>query len=149
VTGPGELDPEIDRRVRASIGRQTMLGTLGVSVLALEPGRAELGLKRRADLCQQHGFVHAGALTAVVDSACGYAALTLFPLDRDVLTVDFSVSLIAPAAQETFVAVGSVLRSGRTLTTCRGEVLGVAEDGTRKVVALMQATMMAVRAMSD
>jgi uncharacterized protein (TIGR00369 family) len=149
MTGPGELDPVIDQRVRASIARQTMLGTLGVSVLALEPGRAELGLRRRADLCQQHGFVHAGALTAVVDSACGYAALTLFPLDRDVLTVDFSVSLVAPAAQETFVAVGSVLRSGRTLTTCRGEVLGVAEDGTRTVVALMQATMMAVRAMSD
>jgi uncharacterized protein (TIGR00369 family) len=149
MTGPSELDPVIDHRVRASIARQTMLGTLGVSVLALEPGRAELGLRRRADLCQQHGFVHAGALTAVVDSACGYAALTLFPLDRDVLTVDFSVSLVAPAAQETFVAVGSVLRSGRTLTTCRGEVLGVADDGTRKVVALMQATMMAVRAMSD
>ncbi|HEY3975929.1 MAG TPA: PaaI family thioesterase [Streptosporangiaceae bacterium] len=149
MTGPSELDPVIDQRVRASIARQTMLGTLGVSVLALEPGRAELGLRRRADLCQQHGFVHAGALTAVVDSACGYAALTLFPLDRDVLTVDFSVSLVAPAAQETFVAVGSVLRSGRTLTTCRGEVLGVADDGTRKVVALMQATMMAVRAMSD
>jgi uncharacterized protein (TIGR00369 family) len=149
MTGPSALDPVIDQRVRASIARQTMLGTLGVSVLALEPGRAELGLRRRADLCQQHGFVHAGALTAVVDSACGYAALTLFPLDRDVLTVDFSVSLVAPAAQETFVAVGSVLRSGRTLTTCRGEVLGVADDGTRKVVALMQATMMAVRAMSD
>jgi uncharacterized protein (TIGR00369 family) len=149
VTGPGELDPAIEERVRASIARQTMLGTLGVSVLALRPGHAELGLRSRADLCQQHGFVHAGALTALVDSACGYAALTLFPLDRDVLTVDFSVSLVAPAAQETFVAVGSVLRSGRTLTTCRGEVLGVADDGTRKVVALMQATMMAVRTMSD
>jgi uncharacterized protein (TIGR00369 family) len=149
VTAPGALDPAIEQRVRASIGRQTLLTTLGVSVLALQPGRAELGLRRRADLCQQHGFVHAGALTALVDSACGYAALTLFPPDRDVLTVDFSVSLVAPAAQETFVAVGSVLRSGRTLTTCRGEVLGVTADGTRKLVALMQATMMAVSTMSD
>jgi uncharacterized protein (TIGR00369 family) len=149
MSGAAQLDPAIEQRVRASIIRQTMLTTLGVSVLDLLPGRAELGLQRRPDLCQQHGFVHAGALTALVDSACGYAALTLFPLDRDVLTVDFAVSLVAPAAQETFVAVGSVLRSGRTLTTCRGEVLGVGDDGTRKVVALMQATMMAVRTMSD
>jgi uncharacterized protein (TIGR00369 family) len=99
MTPTSQLDPVIDQRVRASIARQTMLATLGVSVLALLPGRAELGLRRRADLCQQHGFVHAGALTALVDSACGYAALTLFPLDRDMLTVDFSVSLVAPAAQ--------------------------------------------------
>lgn len=149
MSAPSQLDPAIDERVRASINRQTMLTTLGVSMLSLAPGRAELGLQRRADLCQQHGFIHAGALTALVDSACGYAALTLFPLDRDVLTVDFSVSLVAPAAQETFVAVGSVVRSGRTLTTCRGEVLGVTKDGARKVVALMQATMMAVSTMSD
>jgi uncharacterized protein (TIGR00369 family) len=149
VSGPLALDPVIEQRVRASIGRQSMLSTLGVSVLSLQPGQAELGLQRRADLCQQHGFIHAGALTTLVDSACGYAALTLFPLDRDVLTVDFSVSLVAPAAQEAFVAVGSVVRSGRTLTTCRGEVLGVTADGTRKVVALMQATMMAVNTMSD
>ena len=149
MSAPSRLDPAIDQRVRASISRQTMLTTLGVSLLSLAPGRAELGLQRRADLCQQHGFIHAGALTALVDSACGYAALTLFPVDRDVLTVDFSVSLVAPAAQETFVAVGSVVRSGRTLTTCRGEVLGVTEDGARKVVALMQATMMAVSTMSD
>jgi uncharacterized protein (TIGR00369 family) len=148
-TIPGQLDPVIDERVRASIARQSMLTTLGVSVLSLAPGRAELGLHRRAELCQQHGFIHAGALTTLVDSACGYAALTVFPLDRDVLTVDFAVSLVAPAAQETFVAVGSVVRTGRTLTTCRGEVLGVTADGTRKVVALMQATMMAVSTMSD
>jgi uncharacterized protein (TIGR00369 family) len=143
------LDPAIEQRVRASIARQSMLTTIGVSVLSLAPGRAELGLRHRADLCQQHGFVHAGAITTMVDSACGYAALTLFPLDRDVLTVDFSVSLVAPAAQPEFVATGSVVRSGRTLTTCRGEVHGVASDGERKLVAVMQATMMAVSAVSD
>jgi uncharacterized protein (TIGR00369 family) len=146
---PGGLDPVVEQRVRASIARQTMLTTIGVSVLSLAPGRAELGLRHRADLTQQHGFVHAGAITALVDSACGYAALTLFPPDRDVLTVEFSVSLVAPAGQPEFVAAGSVLRSGRTLTTCRGEVFGVTPDGGRKLVAVMQATMMAVSTMSD
>ena len=126
-----------------------MLTAIGVSVLRLAPGQAQLGLRHRPDLCQQHGFVHAGAITTLVDSACGYAALTLFPPDRDVLTVDFSVSLVSPAAQPEFVAAGSVLRSGRTLTTCRGEVHGVAADGGRKLVAVMQATMMAVSTMSD
>lgn len=143
------LDPLIDRRVRATIASQSMLSTLGVGVASLASGRVELELVRRADLCQQHGFIHAGAITTLVDSACGFAALTVFPPDRDVLTVDFSVSLVAPAAQEKFIAVGSVLRSGRTLTTCRGEVFGITPDGTRKIVALMQATMMAVTTMSD
>ncbi|MDN3357422.1 PaaI family thioesterase [Actinomadura sp. DC4] len=139
-----ELDPLIDRRVRATVAGQSMLTTLGVGIYDLAPGRAELELARRADLCQQHGFIHAGAITTLVDSACGFAALTLFPPDRDVLTVDFSLSLVAPASQERFLAVGSVLRNGRTLTTCRGEVFGIAPDGSRKIVALMQATMMAV-----
>ncbi len=125
-----------------------MLSTLGVEVVGLAPGRTELELHRRDDLCQQHGFVHAGAITTLVDSACGFAALTVFPLDRDVLTVDFSVSLVSPARQERFVAVGSVLRSGRTLTTCRGEVFGLTPDGSRTLVAVMQATMMAVTTLS-
>jgi len=97
---------------------------------------------------QQHGFVHAGALTTLADSACGYAAYTGFPEDRDVLTVDFTMSLVAPAAQPWVVAAGRVMRSGRTLTICRGEVYGIAEGGERQLVALIQATMMAVSRMS-
>jgi uncharacterized protein (TIGR00369 family) len=142
------LAPEVASRVRASIGRQSMLTMLGVTVERLAVGYAELGLVSRDDLKQQHGFVHAGAITTIADSACGYAALTRFPADRDVLTVEFSVSLVAPAAQPRFVAAGTVLRSGRTLTTCRGEVYGVEPDGQRTVVALIQATMMADTRMS-
>src|SRR5580700_11687879 len=145
---PAELEPEIADRVRASIARQSLLSTLGVTVAHLAAGHVELRLASRDDLTQQHGFVHAGAITTVADSACGYAALTRFPADRDVLTVEFSVSLVAPAAQPRFVAAGTVLRSGRTLTTCRGEVYGVEPDGQRTVVALIQATMMAVTRMS-
>ncbi len=143
-----DLAPETAARVRASIARQTLLTTLGVNVERLAPGYVELRLASRADLTQQHGFVHAGALTTIADSACGYAAYTGFPEDRDVLTADFSMSLVAPAAQPAFVAAGRVIRSGRTLTICRGEVYGIGEGGERQLVALIQATMMAVTRMS-
>jgi uncharacterized protein (TIGR00369 family) len=143
------LSRETDERVRASIARQSMLTTLGVTVEQLAPGYVELGLRNRPDLSQQHGFVHAAAITAIADSACGYAAYTRFPADRDVLTVDFTLNLVAPAAQPAFVAAGRVIRSGRTITTCRGEVYGVGEDGERTVIALIQATLMAVSRLSD
>lgn len=125
-----------------------MLTTLGVTIERLAPGYVELGLASRADLMQQHGFVHAGAISTIADSACGYAAYTGFPQDRDVLTVEFSMSLVSPAAQSAFVAAGRVIRSGRTLTIRRGEVYGLGEDGERNLVALIQATMMAVTRMS-
>jgi uncharacterized protein (TIGR00369 family) len=146
---PTALGRDIEERVRASIGRQTMLTTLGVTIERLEPGFVELGLAHRRDLTQQHGFVHAGAITTIADSACWYAAYTLFAADRDVLTVDLTLSLLAPAAQPRFVASGRVVRSGRTITTCRGEVHGVEPDGRRTPVALIQATLMAVKRLSD
>ena len=143
------LTSETEERVRASIARQTMLTTLGVTVERLEPGYVELGLDHRPDVTQQHGFVHAAAITAIADSACGYAAYTLLPADRDVLTVDFTLNLVAPAAQPQFVAAGRVIRSGRTISTCRGEVHGIAASGERTVIALIQATLMAVTRLSD
>jgi len=146
----GHLDPETEHRIRESIGRQTLLTTLGVSVARLRAGRVELDLPYRADLCQQNGFVHAGAITALADSACGYAAASLMPEDRDVLTVEFKVNLLSPARGDRFRAVGEVIRSGRTLTVCSAEVVAWADDGAGNPstslvrVALMQATMMAV-----
>jgi uncharacterized protein (TIGR00369 family) len=144
------LDPQTERRIRESIGRQTLLSTLGVTVAGLWPGRVELDLPYRADLCQQNGFVHAGAITAVADSACGYAAASLMPADRDVLTVEFKVNLLSPARGDRFRAAGEVVRAGRTLTVCSAEVVAWADDGAGEPeaslvrVALMQATMMAV-----
>ena len=143
-----ELTPETVERVRASIARQTLPDTLGVRVERISAGQAELGIASRPDLTQQHGFVHAGAITTIADSACGYAASTLFPEDRDVPTVSFTMTLTAPASQPAFVAAGSVVRSGRTLPTCRGEVLGTEADGQRTTVALIQAALMAVTRMS-
>jgi len=101
----------------------------------------EARVRFRADLTQQHGFLHAGVVTSVIDSACGYAALTLMPPDREVLSVEFKVNLMAPAQGAMFQARGRVVRAGRTLTVCTGD-LRVA--GSESVVAMMQATMMAV-----
>ena len=147
---PAALDPQTEHRIRESIGRQTLLSTLGVSVARLRAGHVELDLPYRADLCQQNGFVHAGALTALADSACGYAAASLMPADRDVLTVEFKVNLLSPARGDRFRAVGEVIRAGRTLTVCSADVVAWADDGDGHPaaalvrVALMQATMMAV-----
>ncbi|MGH3319213.1 MAG: PaaI family thioesterase [Streptosporangiaceae bacterium] len=118
--------------------------TLGVEVVDLARGRVTLDLPFRADLCQQQGYVHAGALTSVVDSACGYAALSAMPPGREVLTVEFKVNLLAPGRAERFRATGIVVRSGRTLTICRGEVTAIAGGKPGSLVAVMQATMMAV-----
>src|ERR1700744_983690 len=125
-----------------------MLPPRGETVARRESVYGERGLARRADLTQQHGFIHAGAITTLADSACGYAAYTAMAPDRDVLTVDFSLNLISPAAHQKFVAAGRVIRSGRTIPPCRGEVYGVGEDGQRTAIALIQATMMAVTRMS-
>lgn len=141
---PERLDPTLEARLRESIGRQTLLTTLGIRVGELAPGRAVLELPFRADLCQQHGYVHAGAIATAADSACGYAALSLMPAGRDVLTVEFKVNLMAPARGELFLATGRVLRSGRTLTVCSAEVVAYADGQPGATVALMQATMMAV-----
>jgi uncharacterized protein (TIGR00369 family) len=151
-SAPGRpaLDPATENRIRESIGRQTLLTTLGVEIAGLSTGRVMLDLPYRADLCQQNGYLHAGALTTLADSACGYAAATLMPDGRDVLTVEFKVNLLTPARGDRFRATGEVVRAGRTLTVCSAEVVTWADDGDGNPgvslvrVALMQATMMAV-----
>jgi uncharacterized protein (TIGR00369 family) len=148
--GRPALDPATDSRIRESLGRQTLLTTLGVEIAGLSAGRVMLDLPYRADLCQQNGYVHAGALTTLADSACGYAAASLMPEDRDVLTVEFKVNLLTPARGDRFRAIGEVVRAGRTLTVCSAEVVTWADDADGNPaaslvrVALMQATMMAV-----
>jgi uncharacterized protein (TIGR00369 family) len=133
-----------EERVRASFGRQRLMQTLGAELTAVRPGEVEITLPFREDLTQQHGFLHAGAVTAIVDSACGYAALTQMPPEVEVLSVEFKVNLLAPALGDRFIALGRVLRSGRTITVCTGEVH--AEQGdSRKLICAMQATMIASR----
>ena len=137
-------DPGIVDRIRASFARQRLMRTLGAELAAVRRGEVEIALPFRDDLTQQHGYLHAAAVTAIVDSACGYAALTLMEPGVEVLSVEFKVNLLAPAAGERFLAVGRVLRSGRTLTVCSGEVHAVI-GASRKLICAMQATMIASR----
>lgn len=134
-------DPDFERRVRDSFARQAAMRTLGATLARVAPGEIEIALAFREDLTQQHGFLHAGVVTAVVDSACGYAALSLMEPGTAVLSVEFKVQLLAPARGAAFRAVGRVVRAGRTLTVVAGEVR--AEDDA--VVALLNGTMIAVR----
>lgn len=132
-------------RVRASFGHQHAMVLLGAQMTEVGAGKTEIVLPFREDLTQQHGFVHAGIITAIVDSACGYAALSLMPPEVGVLTIEFKVNLLNPAAGERFVARGQVVKPGRTIMVCTGEVVAERADGSQQTVALMQATMMVVR----
>lgn len=136
-------DPHFAERVRESFQQQTVMAAIGASVRSVAPGAVEIELPYRADLCQQDGFLHAGIVTTIVDSACGYAAYTLMPVGARVLSVEFKINFLAPAVGERFIARGTVARVGRTVTVCTGEVVAVAQESER-AVALMQATMMAV-----
>ena len=122
--------------------------TLGASIVHVDDGTVHVAMPFAAALSQQQGFVHAGAITSIVDSACGYAALTKLPLDREVVTAEFKINLLRPAIGERFLAIGTVVNAGRTLVVCTGEVRAYAQaaDDAFKVVAVMQATMVGVPA---
>lgn len=112
-------DPAFEARTRASFARQGAMAYLGALLESVAPGRVEIALPFRSELSQQHGFFHAGIISTIADSAGGYAGFTLFPADTGILTVEFKINLTAPADGERAVAVGEVLRTGRTLTVCR------------------------------
>jgi len=138
-------DPAFEARVRASFQRQRAMHTIGARLVRVEPGEVELDLPFRDDLTQQHGYLHAGIVTTIVDSACGYAALSVMEPGAAVLSVEYKVNLLAPAVGERIRAIGRVVKPGRTLVVCAGEVLADAPSGAETVVTTMQATMMAVR----
>jgi uncharacterized protein (TIGR00369 family) len=139
------LDAAVVARVRASFARQGAMATLGASLAKVAAGRVAVTLPIEPRLSQQDGFLHAGVVIAALDSACGYSALTLMPDDAEVLTVELKVNLLAPAAGDSLVAEGEVVRPGRTLTVCRGEAY--AQQGAERVhVATMLATMVRRRA---
>ena len=135
-------DPDFERRVRESFVRQKFMATLGATLDVVQAGEVHLGFAHREELTQQHGYLHAGVLASVADSACGYAALSLMEPGAGVLSIEFKINMLAPATGSRFVAIGRVVRSGRTITVCTGEVRG---EAATSPVAMMQATMMAVR----
>ncbi|HMF42070.1 MAG TPA: PaaI family thioesterase [Polyangia bacterium] len=142
-------DPDFERRVRASFGRQAAMATLGATLARVAPGHVVVELPFRPELTQQHGFLHAGIVTSVMDSACGYAALSLMDRDAAVLSVEFKVNLLVPARGSLFRASANVVRAGRTLTVVSGELRAVENAGDGTLVAMMTGTMMAVRDRPD
>jgi uncharacterized protein (TIGR00369 family) len=131
-------DAGYERRVRASFARQALMRTIGAELTRVEPGHVEIALPFRADLTQQHGYLHAGVTSAIADSAGGYAGYSLFPAGSSVLTVEFKINLLAPAAGERFIPAGTVLKPGRTLTICRLEVTAVRGAGRSQIAAGQQ-----------
>jgi uncharacterized protein (TIGR00369 family) len=132
-------NPEFESVVRESFSRQTMMATLGAGIARLTPGEVDLRLPWSPAFCQQNGYLHAGAIASVADSANGYAAYTLAAPDTDVLAVEFKINLLAPAKGTEFLACGRVLRPGRTLTVCLAEVFAL-DGGERMPIATMLST---------
>jgi len=134
-------NPNSAAEVESGFARQEVMKTLGAYLISVAPGQVEIGVDFRGDLTQQHGYLHAGVVTTIVDSACGFAAYTLMPPGSGVLTVEYKVNFLAPASGERFIAIGRVIKPGRTLTVCNGEVFAV-QNGERKAIAIIQTTMM-------
>ena len=141
-------DADFAERVRDSFARQKIMSLIGAELTAVRPGEVEIELPFRDDLCQQHGFFHAGVTSTIADSAGGYAGFSLFPADASVLTVEYKINLIAPADGELLRAIGRVIKPGRTLTVCDLDV-EVVKNGRAKRCATGLQTLMCLQGRAD
>ena len=141
-------DPDYVARVQASFDRQKAMRLIGARLVRIAPGACTIDLPFRDDLTQQHGYIHAGIVSMIADSAGGYAGFTLFPADASVLTVEYKLNLVAPAAGERLVAEASVVKPGRTLAITRGEVYAE-RAGARTLCAIMQQTLIVMAGKPD
>ena len=136
-------DPGFEARVRSSFSLQQLMTSIDASLTTVRPGEVHIELPFHPAWTQQNGYMHAGIIASIVDSACGYAAYTLMADTAEVLSVEYKINLLRPARGERFIAIGRVVKPGRTLTVCSGEALAI-EGGEEKLIATMQATMMAL-----
>lgn len=136
-------DPRYAEKVRESFAKQSFMSTLKAEVISVEPGRVEIGVDNWPGLQQQHGFVHAGVTTTLLDNACGYAAISLKPAGIEVLTIELKVNLLNPGRGERMVARAQVLKDGRQVTVVQADAYGIQADGSEVHVATMLASMMA------
>jgi uncharacterized protein (TIGR00369 family) len=141
-------NPHFEQAVRASFAAQALMATLGARITSVLPGEVEIRVPFRLELTQQHGFLHAGVVTSIMDGACGYAAFSLMPEGVGVLTVEFKTNLLAPARGTELIARGRVVRAGRTITVCQAEAM-MLTDGKESLVATLLATVMTIRDRPD
>lgn len=144
VTAFEPKDARYAERVTSSFARQGAMQTLGACLVRVAPGAVDIAFDWDAALTQQHGFVHAGMLSAALDSACGYAAFSLMSEESSVLSIEFKINLLAPARGESFRCEGRVLKPGRTITVCEGKAFAISAGG-EKLVATMGCTLMSVQ----
>jgi uncharacterized protein (TIGR00369 family) len=137
-------DADFEDRVRESFARQKIMTTIGAELTRVTPGIVEIEMDFSNDLTQQHGFLHAGVISTAMDSACGYAALTVMPENAAVLTIEFKVNLLAPGKGERFLFRGAVTKPGRTIIVADGQAYAFGVDGEAKLIATMTGTMMTV-----
>jgi len=142
------LDSDVENRIRESFARQGLINTLNGKIAHISPGELHIEAPFDARFTQQDGFLHAGVVTTLMDSACGYAAYTLMPADSRVLSVEFKVNFLSPAVGEKFRAEGRVVKSGKTISVCEGKFFAL-QDRQEKLVAMMQATMICVHAAGE
>jgi uncharacterized protein (TIGR00369 family) len=138
------IDPDFEQRVRASFARQGLINSLNGKIAFISPGELHIEAPFDERFTQQDGFLHAGIVTTLMDSACGYAAYTLMPADSRVLSVEFKVNFLNPARGERFRAEGRVAKSGKTISVCEGKLFAL-QNGQGSLVAMMQATMICIR----
>ncbi len=141
-------NPDYERRVRDSFQRQAVMAYLGAQLVVVRPGEVEIHLPYKRELSQQHGFFHAGVVGTIADSAGGYAAFSLMPIDASVLTVEYKINLLAPSDGALLKARARVIKAGRTLTVCLVECF-VQKDNAEKLCALVQMTVMTMQGMPD
>lgn len=141
-------DPDFEARLRASFDKQSMMKTIGARLEKVAPGEVVIALPRSDGLLQQHSFLHGGAIGMIADSACGYAGFSLMPKGVGVLTIEYKLNLLAPAAGELFLATGTVARAGRQITVAQGKVESVDGDA-RKLIALATVTLMTIEGRAD
>lgn len=137
-------DLNFETKVRESFNRQTVMQTIGAYLKKVAPGEVEIELPFQKNLTQQNNYLHAGIITTIVDSACGYAAFSLMEAGADVLTIEFKINFISPALGDIFLAKGLVTKPGKTITVCSGDVITKMGD-REKIVATMLATIMTIR----
>ena len=136
------METQMKNKINESFSRQNFMEKLGARLISVEEGEVKIECDFQEDLTQQHGYLHAGVLASIVDSACGYAALTTMPDDADVLSVEFKINLLRPAKANKIIAIGTVFKAGKTLTICDGIVTDETEE---KVLAKMTATMICIK----
>jgi uncharacterized protein (TIGR00369 family) len=136
-------DPNYESRIRSSFDKQEAMKTIGANLVKVLPGEVHIEFSFIQSLTQQHGYIHGGIIASVVDTACGYAACTLMSVDSEVLTIEYKVNFMSPAKGDRFKGIGRVLKPGRNITVCSGDVIAI-DKGKEKIIATMLATMISV-----